>query len=626
MDPLSSFREIWAADFEYRAPPGERPDPVCLVARELRTGREVRLFREELRCCPLPPYPTHAGSLFVAYNAPAELSCHLVLDWPTPRRILDLYAEFRWLNSGRRATWPGGFGLVGALTFFGLDPLDGAEKNAMRELAMSDGSFSPQEAHALLQYCAGDVAATAELFERAVPFFDLQRALLRGRYMDAVARMVHRGIPLDTPLYESLREHWSSIKRRLIDEVDNRYGVYDGITFKQSRFVAFVEGLGVPWPMTSCGRPCLDRKTFEQQAKRFPVLEDLRYLRELLNELKNFELEVGSDSRNRTSLFPFGTATGRNAPSTTGFIFGLPAFLRSLIRPPAGYSLAYVDWSAQEIAIAAALSGDDAMIDAYRSGDPHLGFAVQAGLAPKDATKETHTHEREIAKGCGFGVMYGMGGRALAARLGCSLAEAEELLALHRRTYPRFWRWVEGAVEHGFLYGKLHTVHGWQRNVTPETRNNQLQNFCIQGAGADMLRLACCFAIDVGVEIVAPVHDAILVQAPTREIETAVLKTRETMERASRHVLSELTVRTDSKVVSYPDRGASRSSRRPSRASANSWNVPPRPGAYSDGCGSLTEVSGPTRIAVRLPIFQGRGENSHRPGQAAGIQDRKPTG
>ena len=50
----------------------------------------------------------------------------------------------------------------------------------------------------------------------------------------------------------------------------------------------------------------------------------------------------------------------------------------------------YCDWSSQEIAIAAALSGDELMEGIYESGDSYIAFAIQAGLAPPDATKETH--------------------------------------------------------------------------------------------------------------------------------------------------------------------------------------------------------------------------------------------
>jgi hypothetical protein len=92
------YREIWLADFEFGAGSGERPDPVCLCAREFRSGRELRLWSDELG--PTPPYPTGADSLFVAYYASAELGCHLALGWPMPDRILDLFTEFRCGTNG----------------------------------------------------------------------------------------------------------------------------------------------------------------------------------------------------------------------------------------------------------------------------------------------------------------------------------------------------------------------------------------------------------------------------------------------------------------------------------------------------------------------------------------------
>lgn len=62
-------------DFEFMAAPGERPLPVCLVGRELKSERTIRLWRDQFG--PVPPYPTDADSLFVAYYASAELGCHL---------------------------------------------------------------------------------------------------------------------------------------------------------------------------------------------------------------------------------------------------------------------------------------------------------------------------------------------------------------------------------------------------------------------------------------------------------------------------------------------------------------------------------------------------------------------
>src|SRR4029078_4664047 len=89
----------------------------------------------------------------------------------------------------------------------------------------------------------------------------------------------------------------------------------------------------------------------------------------------------------RTLLSAFRARTSRNQPSNTKFIFGPSVWLRGLIKPPPGYGIAYIDWQQQEFGIAAALSRDPRMMEAYRSGDPYLAFAKQAGAAPVAAQR-----------------------------------------------------------------------------------------------------------------------------------------------------------------------------------------------------------------------------------------------
>ena len=84
-------------------------------------------------------------------------------------------------------------------------------------------------------------------------------------------------------------------------------------------------------------------------------------------------------------------------------------WLRGLIKPPPGHGVAYIDWSQQEFGIAAALSGDANMLAAYQSGDPYLAFAKQAGAVPQDATKQSHSAQRDLFKACVLAVQYGMG-------------------------------------------------------------------------------------------------------------------------------------------------------------------------------------------------------------------------
>ena len=223
-DHLDQFDEIWLCDFEYSQPDGEIPNPACMVAREYRTGRTIRLDQVALCSLSDASFRVDDRSLFVAYYASAELNCFLSLGWPFPTRILDLFAEFRCLTSG--LSTPCGAGLLGALAYFGIDGIDSAEKEGMRQLAMRGGPYTDSEGAALLDYCETDVVALSRLLPAMRPTLDLPRALLRGRYMAAAARMEFAGIPVDVETLERLRGSWASIKARLIVEVDSEFGVY----------------------------------------------------------------------------------------------------------------------------------------------------------------------------------------------------------------------------------------------------------------------------------------------------------------------------------------------------------------------------------------------------------------
>jgi len=547
---LLPFKEIWAVDFEYGAKPGENPEPVCLVAWELRSGRKARLWRHEFGAT--PPYPTNADTLFVAYYASAEIGCHLGLGWPMPERVLDLFTEFRNRTNGIPTT--SGAGLLGALAQYGLDSIGAIEKDEMRDLILRGGPWADAERWAILNYCESDVAALARLLPAMLPDIDLPRALLRGRYMAASARMERNGVPVDIETLEPLRRYWPDIQDRLIAEIDRDFGVYDGRTFKADRFAAWLVNNNIPWPRLDSGRLDLGDDTFREMARAYPAVAPLRELRAALSQMRLSDLAVGRDGRNRTMLSAFRARTSRNQPSNTKFIFGPAVWLRGLIKPPFDCGVAYIDWQQQEFGIAAALSGDPLMMEAYRSGDPYLAFAKQAGVAPANATKATHKAIRDQFKSTVLAVQYGMGADALAQRIGQPPIRARELLRLHRETYRVFWRWSDAAVDHAMLHGSLHTVFGWRVQVPPVSNERSLRNFPMQANGAEMLRLACCLGTETGIEVCAPVHDAVLICAPLDRLDADVATMREAMAKASRIVLGGFELGTDANVVRYPDR------------------------------------------------------------------------
>ena len=76
----------------------------------------------------------------------------------------------------------------------------------------------------------------------------------------------------------------------------------------------------------------------------------------------------------------------------------------------------------------------------------------------------------------------------------------------------------------------------------------------MQANGAEMLRLACCFTTEKEIRVCAPIHDALLIEAPLGELDQTIQTTREAMDKASSIVLDGFILRTDVKVIRYPDR------------------------------------------------------------------------
>jgi DNA polymerase-1 len=550
------FRRIWCIDFEFISPDGENPQPVCLVAKEVATGRLIRLWQDQLG--PEPPFEIDDDTLIVAYYAPAEIGCFLALGWPVPTRLIDLYAEFR--RETNPLALPEGRKLLAALSRHRITSITSDEKKAGRELVMRGGPWTDSERREILSYCETDVVCLPALLEAMLPGIAptpqaLGQALLRGRYMAAVARMERTGVPIDTDTLTAIRDGWDPIKDDLIGEVDAAYGVYENGSFRAGLFAKYLADRGIAWPKTESGRLQLDQDTFRDQAKLYPELAPLRELRHSLTELRIEKLAVGADGRNRTMLSPFGASSGRNTPSANKFIFGPSVWLRGLIKPGPGMAIAYIDWSSQEVAIAAALSGDPFLIDAMASGDPYLSFAVRARLAPEGATKASHRAVRDLCKACVLGTNYGMGARTLAFRTNTSIIEAESLLRLLARTYPVFTEWQNKSVDVALLRGYMNTVFGWKLHVTGSTRPTALRNFPMQSHGAEMLRIACCLATERGVSVCAPVHDALLIEAPLDQIDDAVATTRGVMAEAAAAVLGPgVWIDTDVDIVRYPDR------------------------------------------------------------------------
>ena len=393
-------------------------------------------------------------------------------------------------------------------------------------------------------------------------------ALHHGEFVAALARMEHAGVPIDMDVFPLLADKaaWRYVRDAMVPTIDAAYGVYTkgpkgDWHFSLELFEQYLARVGIiGWPRTENGKLSTKRKTFENMTKGHPRLEALRQLRHTRDKMRKIKLAVGADGRNRTVLWPFKSKSSRTQPKASQWIFSPAVWLRSLIKPAFGMAVAYVDYSAMEFMIAASLSGDPVMIEFYRSGDPYLSFAKRVGAAPLDATKYTHAALRERYKTGLLAIQYGIQAETLAGRLGISVFAAHEMIAQHRQLFAVYWRWTDDWLAHALDTGVMRTVLHWEcRTGITEFNSRSIQNFPVQAHGADILRIACVWATRYGLGLRAPVHDALLIEAPIEQIEADVALLQKIMRRASRVVLNPtvdgtLDIRTDVKFVRYPER------------------------------------------------------------------------
>ena len=202
----------------------------------------------------------------------------------------------------------------------------------------------------------------------------------------------------------------------------------------------------------------LSDDAFREAARAHPVVVRLRELRSALSEMRLADLAVGRDGRNRTMFPRSGHARAAISRATPSLYFGPSVWLRGLIQPPPGFGLAYIDWQQEEFGIAAALSGDPLMMEAYRSGDPYLAFAKQAGSGTSRCDQDdAQSHARPIQGQRCWRCNTGWANWRSPAHRATADSRARAV-ALHRETYRVFWRWSDAAVDYAMLNGQ--PAHG----------------------------------------------------------------------------------------------------------------------------------------------------------------------
>ena len=331
-----------------------------------------------------------------------------------------------------------------------------------------------------------------------------------------MAQQERRGVPVDLPMLTRIRQQWNGMRLDLVRQLDQPFGCYEIVNgvahWRKERFAEYVRQHRMSWPQLDSGVLDETDQTFREMAGKYPHIEPLRELRYSLSKLRLSDLAVGSDGRNRTPLWAYGTKTARNAPSASKYIFGPAKWLRFLITPPPGQVLVHRDFSQQEVRIAAVLSGDTALLEACEGGDVYLGIAEQLGFLSVSMSDDERKAVRTLFKTVMLGIQYGLGARSLAVRTGVSLTEAYEILARLRARFRRFEAYARQVVDHAGLKLEISTPFDWRLQCPPETNPRTVRNFPIQSTGSEILHVLCILAERRGIKLVAPIHDAVLAE------------------------------------------------------------------------------------------------------------------
>lgn len=260
---------------------------------------------------------------------------------------------------------------------------------------------------------------------------------------------------------------------------------------------------------------------------------------------------IRKDGRIHCKFNQLVTATGRLS-STDPNLQNIPVRvemgkkIRKAFVPKEGYVFIDADYSQIELRIMAHLSGDEQLIEAYRSEeDIHKMTASQVfGVPLEQVTSE----QRRNAKAVNFGIIYGISSFGLGENLGISRKEAAEYIDNYFKTYPNVKKYLESLVAEAKKNGFVTTYFGRRRPVpelfSKKYINRQFgervaMNSPIQGTAADIIKIAM---INVNnrlksefrnSQLLLQIHDELLIEAEEKDKDAVAKVLKEEMMKAA---------------------------------------------------------------------------------------------
>ncbi len=400
------------------------------------------------------------------------------------------------------------------------------------------------------------VSAVDALYEAMLPqlketgadwlYFHVELSLCR-----VLAEMEDAGFRVDARALQSFGETLSAALETLEEKIYSYAGKFNINSPKQLGEVLF-EKLGMPaYKKTKTGYST-NAEVLDKLRGQHPIVGEVLEYRQYA-KLKSTYVDglmkvIPPDGRVRTSFQMTVTATGRlsstepnlqNIPTRTE----LGSELRRMFTAEPGKILVDADYSQIELRLLAHVSGDQAMREAFLSGeDFHTVTAAHVFNVPLE---QVTPNMRRAAKAVNFGIVYGISAFSLSQDLGVTVAEAKAYMDAYFSRFPGVKAYMDGVVEKARKDGYVETMFR-RRRALPEIKASNFNtrsfgervalNMPIQGAAADIIKLAMVRVFQrlkkekLEARLIMQVHDELIVECPEDEAEPVKALLAEEME------------------------------------------------------------------------------------------------
>ena len=412
------------------------------------------------------------------------------------------------------------------------------------------------------EYAAEDADVTLRLKHVLYPEVEKMAMLdlyhnIEAPMIDVLAAMEMAGVTVDCEALARYAVELREMLQRLESEVREMAGE-PALNINSSRQlgeVLFAKLRITDKPkMTKTKQFSTEEEYLQGFAHDFPIVSKILEYRGVKKLLSTYvealpELVNKETGKIHTSYNQAVTATGRLS-STNPNLQNIPVrdalgkpIRAAFVASDAEHTLVAADYSQIELRLMAHLSGDEALIEAFKQGED-IHAATAARLYGKGVA-EVSSDERRSAKTANFGIIYGISAFGLAQRLDISNRDAKELITNYFETYPGVKRYMDDAVAKATTEGYVETMFGRRRTLHDITSSNRTVrglaernaiNAPIQGSAADIMKLAMVEiyrrfeAEGIRSKMIMQVHDEVVVDTLNEELESVKRIVKEAME------------------------------------------------------------------------------------------------